>query len=285
MTGGHKQATEVLRDAVIQAHGALQARTPLVQCITNVVSSNFMANLLLAAGASPAMVDNTQEAGLFAGIADALLINLGTPTDSQVESMRLAAEAAQLAGKPWVLDPIGAGGLPWRGAIAVELLHYRPTTIRGNPSEIKGLCGLGSGARGVDSSDEPESAVPAALELLRHCRTVGASGAVDHLVGHYEEHPVLIRVYGGSSLQPRVTANGCALGALVAAYQAVAEPLVANLAAHASFAIAGKLAAERHATPGSFAVAFIDELYALDEARIHQYLRIDVTSLVSPNGV
>ncbi|MBF0673849.1 hydroxyethylthiazole kinase [Pseudomonas sp.] len=282
MAGNNRQAAEVLHNAVIQAHGALQARTPLVQCITNVVSSNYMANILLAAGASPAMVDNTQEAGLFAGIADALLINLGTPTDSQVESMRLAAAAAQQAGKPWVLDPIGAGGLPWRGAIALELLQYRPAAIRGNPSEIKGLSGLGSGARGMDSSDEPESAVPAALELLRHCRTVGASGAVDHLVGHYEERPTLIRVYGGSCLQPRVTATGCALGALVAAYQAVAEPLVATVAAHASFAIAGKLAAERHAAPGSFAVAFIDELHALDEARIQQHLRIDVTSLVSP---
>src|SRR5690606_4535280 len=56
MAGGNRQATEVLRDAVIRAHRELQARTPLVQCITNVVSSNFMANILLAAGASPAMV-------------------------------------------------------------------------------------------------------------------------------------------------------------------------------------------------------------------------------------
>jgi hydroxyethylthiazole kinase len=76
------------------------------------VSSNFVANVLLSAGASPAMVDNPEEAGLFAGVADGVLINLGTPTAAQVESMRLAAAAAQKAGKPWVLDPIAAGGLP-----------------------------------------------------------------------------------------------------------------------------------------------------------------------------
>src|SRR5580658_6744120 len=70
------------------------------------VSLNFVANVLLSAGASPAMVDNPEEAGLFAGIADAVPINLGTPTTAQVESMRLAAAAAQKAGKPWVLDPI-----------------------------------------------------------------------------------------------------------------------------------------------------------------------------------
>jgi hydroxyethylthiazole kinase len=109
-------------DAVIAAHAALRAKRPLVQALTNVVSSNFVANVLLSAGASPAMVDNPEEAALFAGIADGVLINLGTPTTAQVESMRLAAAAAQKAGKPWVLDPIAAGGLPWRGQVAAELL-------------------------------------------------------------------------------------------------------------------------------------------------------------------
>src|SRR5690606_32889089 len=166
--------------------------------------------------------------------------------------------------------------------VALELLQFRPTAIRGTPSEIKGLSGLGEGGRGVDSSDEPAAAVPAALQLLKHSPVICASGAVDHLIGEYQRQQLLVRIFGGSPLQPRVTATGCALGALTAAYQAVAEPLVAAVAAHASFAIAGKLAAERHAAPGSFAVAFIDELYALDEARIQQHLRIDATSLVSP---
>src|SRR5882757_10770211 len=119
-------------DSVIAAHAALRAKRPLVQALTNTVSSNFVANVLLSAGASPAMVDNPEEAALFAGIADGVLINLGTPTAAQVEAMRLAAAAAQKAGKPWVLDPIAAGGLPWRGAIAAELLQFRPAAIRGN---------------------------------------------------------------------------------------------------------------------------------------------------------
>lgn len=274
-----RQTTGELREQVIEAHRALQRRTPLVQCITNVVSANYMANVLLAAGASPAMVDNTQEAALFAGIADALLINLGTPTDAQVESMRLAAVAAQAAGKPWVLDPIGAGGLPWRGGVALDLLQFRPSAIRGNPSEIKGLSGLGEGGRGVDSADEPAAAVPAALQLLRHSPVVCASGAVDHLVGSHQRQQVLVRIFGGSPLQPRVTATGCALGALLAAYQSVAEPLVAAVAAHASFAIAGALAAQRHTAPGSFAMGFIDELYRLEEASFRERMQLEITAL------
>ena len=113
-------------DAVVAAHAALRAKRPLVQALTNSVSVNFVANVLLAAGAAPAMVDNPEEAALFAGVADAVLINLGTPTAAQVASMRLAAEAAQKAGKPWALDPIAAGGLPWRGAVAAELMAFKP---------------------------------------------------------------------------------------------------------------------------------------------------------------
>src|SRR5580704_12992612 len=157
-------------DEIVTAHGALRQKRPLIQCLTNVVSANFMANVLLAAGASPAMVDNPEEAALFAGIADSVLINLGTPTAAQVEAMRLAAAAAQKAGKPWVLDPIAAGGLPWRGQVAAELLKFKPAAVRGNASEIIGLAGLGGGARGVDSAASPAAAVPAAGDLLAHAR-------------------------------------------------------------------------------------------------------------------
>jgi hydroxyethylthiazole kinase len=268
---------------VIAAHAALRQRRPLVQCITNTVSANFVANALLAAGASPAMVDNTQEAALFAGMADAVLINLGTPTDAQVASMRLAAEAADAAGRPWVLDPIAAGALPWRGGIAVKLLSYYPAVIRGNASEIIGLAGLGGGARGVESSADPADAVPAAVDLLEHATAVSASGAVDHVVGRLgeEQRIVLIRIAGGSALLPRVTATGCALGALVAAYASVApDPLTGLVAAHVHFAVAAEIAGMSASRPGSFAPAFLDALDAVDEAALRERARIGEPELL-----
>ena len=261
---------------VISAHAALRQRRPLVQCLTNTVSSNFVANALLASGASPAMVDNTQEAALFAGIADAVLVNLGTPTDAQVASMRLAAEAAEAAGKPWVLDPIAAGALPWRGGVAVDLLRFHPAVIRGNASEIIGLAGLGGGARGVDSSADPADAVGAAVDLLQHAAAVSASGAVDHVVGRMGDGQiVLIRISGGSALMPRVTAMGCALGALVAAYCSVApDALTGLVAAHVHFAVAAEIAATTASRPGSFAPAFLDALDAVDEPALRERARI-----------
>jgi hydroxyethylthiazole kinase len=267
-------------DDVVAVHHALRARRPLVQCLTNTVSANFMANALLAVGASPAMVDNPEEAALFAGIADAVLINMGMPTLAQVEAMSLAAAAARRAGKPWVLDPIGAGGLPWRGGVAAGLLQFKPAAIRGNASEVIGLFGLvggaaGGGGKGVDSADEPALAVGAAVGLLAHAASVSASGAVDHVVGHIAGRAVLIRVSGGSPLLPRVTATGCALGALAAAYASVApDPLSGLVAAHVHFSVAAELAGEVASHPGSFAVAFIDALDRVDEAHLRERARI-----------
>jgi hydroxyethylthiazole kinase len=268
-------------DEVIEAHAALRAKRPLVQALTNIVSSNFVANALLSAGASPAMVDNPEEAALFAGIADGVLINLGTPTAAQVEAMRLAAVAAQKAGKPWVLDPIAAGGLPWRGQVAAELLSFKPAAVRGNASEIIGLAGLGGGARGVDSSASPEAAVPAAVDLLAHARAVSASGPVDHVVGRVDGRAVLVKIGGGSALLPRVTATGCALGALVAAYAAVAsDPLTALVSAHVHFSVAAELAEAVASKPGSFAAAFIDALDAVDETSLRSRAKIQPAVLI-----
>jgi hydroxyethylthiazole kinase len=263
-------------DAVVAAHAALRARRPLVQALTNAVSTNFVANVLLAAGAAPAMVDNPEEAAFFAGIASAVLVNLGTPTAAQVESMRLAAAAARRAGKPWVLDPIAAGGLPWRGSVAAELLQFKPAIVRGNASEIIGLAGLGGGGRGVDSSADPAAAVPAAVDLLAHAGAVSASGPVDHAVGRIGGQPMLVKVGGGSVFLTQVTATGCALGALAAAYASVApDPLTGLVAAHAHFAVAAELAEAHAKGPGSFAVAFVDALDAVDEAALRRLARIE----------
>jgi hydroxyethylthiazole kinase len=262
-------------DEVVEAHAALRVKRPLVQALTNTVSSNFVANVLLSAGASPAMVDNPEEAALFAGVADAVLINLGTPTAAQVESMRLAAATVQKAGKPWVLDPIAAGGLPWRGQVAAELLKFKPAAVRGNASEIIGLAGLGGGARGVDSSASPEAAVPAAVDLLADASSVSASGPVDHVVGRVNGRAVLVKIGGGSALLPRVTATGCALGALVAAYAAVApDPLTGLVSAHVHFSVAAELAEAVASKPGSFATAFIDALDAVDETSLRSRAKI-----------
>ncbi|WP_293699861.1 hydroxyethylthiazole kinase, partial [uncultured Agrococcus sp.] len=119
----------------------VREQSPLVHCITNNVVPNFTANALLAAGAAPAMVDIVGEAEMFAGIASALLVNLGTPTPEQRGAIAEAVKGASRAGTPWVLDPVAIGALPIRTGLAHELADRQPTVIRGNPSELLALAG------------------------------------------------------------------------------------------------------------------------------------------------
>lgn len=234
----------------------LRDTPPLVQCITNAVVTNFTANALLALGASPAMCDIPGEAGLFAGIAGGVLVNLGTPTAEQ----RDAAREAVAAGTPWVLDPVAVGALPVRTALAHELLEARPAIVRGNASEILALAGAGAGGRGVDSIDSPEAALDAARALaVRTGGTVAVSGPVDLIV----DADRVTRVSGGSVLLTRVTGGGCALGAAMAALLAVTDGFTAATTASAIWAVASERAEAASSGPGSFAVAFLDALAAI----------------------
>src|SRR5450631_4117316 len=157
---------------------ALREQPPLVQCLTNTVAAGWTANVLLAVGAAPAMVDNPREAREFAAIAGGVLVNLGTPYDDTARAMHLAVAGASRAGTPWVLDPVAAGALGWRTSLAQQLLREaRPAIIRGNASEILALAG-GAGGRGVESVDSPEAAAQVAMVLAERQRCVIAvSGA------------------------------------------------------------------------------------------------------------
>ncbi|NMM88152.1 hydroxyethylthiazole kinase [Rhodococcus sp. SRB_17] len=274
----------ITADSVATALDALREQVPLVQSLTNIVSTNFLTNVLLAAGASNAHIDNVHEAAGFAAVAGGVLVNLGTPDDATAAAFRVAAEAAQKSDTPWVLDPVGVGGLPWRSEIAVDLLRFRPTAIRGNASEIIALAGLGDDTRGVDSASDSVDAVPAAIALLNHSDAVSASGPVDYIVGRDSEGVVSgVRVSGGSALLPRVTSTGCSLGGLVAAYLAVTPTALEGLvAAHTHVAVASEIAEKNSTGPGSFAVAYLDALYTVDADSIRTHARVESFEL--PTG-
>lgn len=263
-----------LPTAVADALAALRADPPLVQCLTNIVVAQWSANVLLAVGAAPAMVDNPREAGELAGVAGGVLVNLGTPYAETVEAMTQAAAAANEAGRPWVLDPVGAGAMAWRTEVASTLLgSARPTIVRGNASEILALAG-GSGGRGVDSAHTPQAAAGVARDLaVAHGTVVAVSGAVDHLT----DGSRLVTVDNGDVLLTRVTGVGCALGAMMAGFAAVCDDLlVAATAATATLTVAAEDAARSAAGPGSFAVALLDRLAAITPDDVRDAARLDL---------
>lgn len=266
-------STSNLIEQVIEAWQNMQAKTPLVQCITNSVAANYTANVLLASGASPAMIDNPYEAESFTKISSALSINLGTPTSEQMQAMQISAKTAQLNNIPWVLDPVGYSPiLAWRSQMTDELLQFKPSVIRGNASEISTLAGNQVQSKGVDSTLNSDQAYQQAYALLAHADCIAISGESDYILSN--EIDAVIQVNGGSPLQPKITATGCALGALIAAYSAVATPTIAALSAHVHFAIAGKLAANQAQTMGSFSSIFMDYIHMLDANLIEQYADI-----------
>lgn len=258
--------TPVLPSDLSDALSALRTRPPLVQCLTNIVVAQWTANVLLAVGAAPAMVDNPREAASFAGVAGGVLVNLGTPYAETAEAMEQAVAAARDAGTPWVLDPVAAGGLAWRTDLAHRLVTTgSPTILRGNASEVLAMAG-GAGGSGVDSVDSPEAAAEVARTLARtHATVVAVSGPVDHLT----DGDRLVRVGNGHPWLTQVTGVGCALGAIMAAFCAVVDdPLVAATAATAMLTVAADDAARDSAGPGSFAVALVDRLSALTPAAL-----------------
>lgn len=246
---------------VVAAMEAVREQQPLIQCLTNVVTTNFVANAILAAGGTPAMCDGAGEAELFArNVASAILVNVGTPHPAQIDGIREIGFAAEDT-PPWVLDPVAVGALPVRTRLCEELLAQKPTIIRGNASEIVALAGAGEGGRGVDSVHGTEDAAGAAAGLAR--RTGGAvavSGPVDLVT----DGATTVRIANGDPMFALVTGGGCALGGVTAAYAAVTRtPLLGALAAATVYAVAGEVAAERASGPGSFAVAFLDALHGL----------------------
>jgi len=229
--------------------------------MTNDVVQTFTANVLLALGASPAMVIEAEEAEQFSAIADALLINVGTLTSSRAQAMRRAIESAVAAGKPWTLDPVAVGALAYRTRFCQQILGLKPAAIRGNASEILALAGMSAGGRGVDTTDTAASALPAAQALARQTNAVVAvTGEVDYVTDGLRTQTIT----GGDPLMTRVVGTGCALSAVVAASCSLPGDRLDNIAAACGWMKrAGTLAASERRGPGSFAPAFLDALWEL----------------------
>lgn len=259
---------------------AVRARAPLVHNITNLVVINLNANALLAAGASPVMAHAHEEVADMAGIAQALVVNIGTLDPYWVRSMELAILAAGKRGIPVVLDPVGAGATPYRNQAIERLLAAgAPTVIRGNGSEIMSTAGAAIRTRGVDSSAAANDALGAAQALVQ--RTQGAvcvSGATDHVLDAQRRWS---RLANGHEWMTRITGVGCSATALVGAFCAVQpDAWRATTAAMALLGVAGEMAGQQAQAAGrgvgSMQALLLDALQLVTQSEFEQRLRLEV---------
>ncbi len=251
----------------------VRRRHPLVHHITNYVTVNDCANITISAGGSPVMADAPEEVCEMAGVAGALVLNIGTLNKDQVESMILAGGMANDRQIPVVLDPVGAGATRFRTRTALRLLdELKISIIKGNAGEIGVLAGEEASVRGVDSCGMTGDPVAIARKFASTSAiTVVVSGATDIVTDGKRVHLVM----NGHPLMGRISGTGCMAGSIIASFAAVSDDTVAaSAAALATFGVAGEKAGEYSHGPYSFRTALFDELAALTPEELSSLARV-----------
>ena len=264
-----------LKEKIILLYTKLRQKKPIIHCITNYVAMNYVANILLSVGASPAMIHTYEEAGDFVEKANALTINIGTLSPHWVLGMNHAITKACNYNIPWILDPVAHFATPYRRQTIKKLLLLKPSVIRGNASEIIGLDNKNYQGKGIDTIDYVNDAHEIAIQNAQNYNCIIAvTGKSDFVTDGIKK----VRIKGGSSLMTYITAMGCALTALIGAFIAISpeEPFEATIAALSTFAISGKKVSQKIDGPGLFMIHFLDELYCLKKEDFKQNNYIEI---------
>ncbi|GCE23783.1 hydroxyethylthiazole kinase [Dictyobacter kobayashii] len=251
----------------------IRERKPLVHHITNMVVMNDTANITLAIGALPVMAHAPEEVEEMVGLAGALVLNIGTLTVEQIESMLLAGKRANERGIPIVLDPVGAGATRFRTQNALRLLsELRIAVLRGNAAEIGALVGVEGETRGVESiSAGAAPAVIARTASNNFGCTVAITGVHDVIV----DGERTAEVANGHPLLGSITGSGCMATSLVGAFLAVeSDPWQATIAALVAMGIAGEVAAPMAGGPGTFRSHLLDAVAALSYEQLCEQQRV-----------
>lgn len=255
--------------------GALRKLNPVILCIANPVAMNFNANALLSVGASPLMSCSAEEMRELTMLSSALYVNIGCPDRFVLEAARIAVRTASQAGRPWVLDPVGAGISGLRTGIVRELIGIAPPAIiRGNASEIKAVAGgTGGSTRGIDSSDDGAYVQEAARKLAADTGSVVVtSGATDYIT----DGRIVRRINNGDAMMSRVSGMGCTASALCAAFSAVdGDMMMAASCAMALMGVAGERTAAVAGGVGSFQTCMLDELGSFSPQEYSELIKSD----------
>lgn len=256
----------------------------LIHSITNYVTANDCANMLLACGASAIMADDAQEVEEVTALCQGLCLNMGTPSACRLEAMALAGKRANALGHPVVLDPVGVGASRLRREGAKQLLQQvRFAVIRGNLSEVKTLATGCLDSHGVDTADrvteENQEKVIGLAKALSQ-----STGAVIAITGETDvvaDGQKAYCIHNGHPMMAQVTGTGCQLSVLTAAFVTAnpTQPLAAAAAAVAAMGLAGEIAYSR-LSPAEGNAAYrnrmIDAVYRLTPECLGRSARYEV---------
>ncbi len=258
----------------------VRKKVPLVHNITNYVTVNDCANILLACGASPIMSDDGDEVEDITSICGGLNINIGTLNKNTIPSMFLAGRKANALGHPILLDPVGAGASRLRTETAAKLIQeLKFTVIRGNISEIKALAQGAESTKGVDANEADRVSAGNLDSVIAFARAfsertgavIAITGATDVIIDG--RHACTIT--NGHPMMSRITGTGCMLSAMTTAFVTAnpEQPFDAVCAAVIAMGLCGDLAHER-LTPldgnSSYRNYIIDAVYHLTAEQLKE---------------
>lgn len=245
---------------------------PLVHCITNYVTVNDVANIILACGGSPIMADEIKEVREMQSICNALVINIGTLNERTIESMIEAGKTANELGHVVVLDPVGAGATKLRTDTVFKLLNeVKFDVIKGNISEIKTVA-LGTGkTNGVDATsadmvneENLDEVIKFSQNLSKKTNAIIAiTGPIDVITDDKEAYIT----YNGDKKMSKITGTGCMGAGVVASYVAANKDnkLIAVVKAIASIGLCGELALKKCNGTAGLHIGLIDEMSNLTD--------------------
>ena len=261
----------------------VRQQAPVIHAISNYVTANDVANLLLACGASPIMADDPEEAVYITRLSAALALNLGTLSRRRVSAMLAAGEEAGRLCRPVLLDPVGAGASPMRTDTARMLLQRLPVTaLRCNVSELRALLSGTHTHRGVDTDHQQAGSLSEQIVFVKGAaRQLGCLVAVTGVTDLVSDGETCFVIRNGRPEMSRVTGTGCQLSALCAAFLA-ADPdrsVYALAAAVCAMGLAGEIAwghMAPHDGNAAYRSRIIDAVYHLDGETLNKGARYEL---------
>ncbi len=258
-------------------------KAPLVHLITNYVTVNDCANVVLAAGGSPIMADAFSEVLDIVAICKSLVINIGTLNERTIKSMLIAGKHANELKHPVILDPVGAGASKLRNDCISKLLkEVKFSVIRGNISEIRAVAFRSGQTKGVDANEidlitdqNINTTIDFAKNLSKKTGAIVAiSGAID-VVANSDKAYI---IKNGHPVMTKISGCGCMLTALIGAYCGAnyENLLEATAASVLIFALCGEQAHKSDIGTYSFRTSLVDNLSKIHEKSLNGGLEIEV---------
>ncbi len=246
-----------------QLFEAVRTHRTLVHHITNYVTVNDCANVVLAIGANPVMADESREVEDMVSICNALVLNIGTLNERTIESMIKAGKKANALGIPVVLDPVGVGATPFRFQTTknlLEAIHF--SVIKGNMAEIKIIAGLEAKRAGVDSLEEEAHGGYIAQNLAQKLKCVIAiTGKTDTISDGIDSYEITNGVVELS----RLSGTGCMSASLIGSFLGASQnPLLSAIAGVGTMGIAGEKASILSQGAGDFKVKLMDAISGMN---------------------